>query len=62
MQKIAILIFTEIIISLPEFLDDCAIDAFNKFSDNNMHVAQSLFLEFHGPETGLEDQFDTVRE
>jgi len=45
-----------------EFLDDSAIDAFNKFSNNDMHVAQSLFLEFHGPETGLEDQFDTVRE
>lgn len=43
-----------------EFLDDKAIEAFNKFSKYNMPVAQSLFLEFHGPALGLEDQFNTV--
>ncbi|XP_005108354.1 probable D-lactate dehydrogenase, mitochondrial [Aplysia californica] len=45
-----------------EFLDDVAIEAFNKFSKFDMTVAQSLFLEFHGPALGLEDQFNTVKE
>jgi len=46
-----------------EFLDDSAIDAFNKFSGEPAKpVAQSLFLEFHGPAIGLEDQFNTVKE
>ncbi|KAK0041448.1 D-lactate dehydrogenase mitochondrial [Biomphalaria pfeifferi] len=45
-----------------EFLDDKAIEAFNKFSKYNMPVAQSLFLEFHGPALGLEDQFNTVKD
>ncbi|KAH9515656.1 hypothetical protein Btru_011655 [Bulinus truncatus] len=45
-----------------EFLDDKAIEAFNKFSKFNMPVAHSLFLEFHGPALGLEDQFNTVKD
>ncbi|XP_059146329.1 probable D-lactate dehydrogenase, mitochondrial [Physella acuta] len=45
-----------------EFLDDKAIEAFNKHSKFNMPVAQSLFLEFHGPALGLEDQFNTIKE
>lgn len=43
-----------------EFLDDTAINAFNKYSKFNMTVANSLFLEFHGPAQGLDNQFDTV--
>ncbi|BFZ12555.1 hypothetical protein BsWGS_15595 [Bradybaena similaris] len=45
-----------------EFLDDTAINAFNKYSKFNMTVANSLFLEFHGPAQGLDNQFDTVKE
>lgn len=43
-----------------EYLDDVSIDAFNKYSNYNMNVSQTLFMEFHGPAIGLEDQFNTV--
>ncbi|GFS20019.1 lactate dehydrogenase D [Elysia marginata] len=45
-----------------EFLDDSAIDCFNRFCKYDMTVAHSLFLEFHGPAYGLEDQFQSVKE
>ncbi|RUS92148.1 hypothetical protein EGW08_000001 [Elysia chlorotica] len=45
-----------------EFLDDTAIDCFNRYSKYNMTVANSLFLEFHGPAYGLDDQFQSVKE
>ncbi|GFO30436.1 lactate dehydrogenase d [Plakobranchus ocellatus] len=45
-----------------EFLDDTAIAAFNRFSKYDMTEAQTLFLEFHGPAYGLDDQFQSVKE
>ncbi|XP_025115448.1 probable D-lactate dehydrogenase, mitochondrial isoform X2 [Pomacea canaliculata] len=39
-----------------EFLDEVAIDAFNKFSKFNMKVSPSLFLEFHGSSSGVKEQ------
>ncbi|KAK7498890.1 hypothetical protein BaRGS_00009982 [Batillaria attramentaria] len=43
-----------------EFLDDVAIDAFNKYSKYDMKVKPSLFLEFHGSEAALEEQIQVV--
>nr|KAG5707878.1 hypothetical protein BaRGS_031609 [Batillaria attramentaria] len=45
-----------------EFLDDVAIDAFNKYSKYDMKVKPSLFLEFHGSEAALEEQIQVVEE
>ncbi|KAK3608029.1 hypothetical protein CHS0354_031015 [Potamilus streckersoni] len=45
-----------------EFLDEVSVDACNKFSKLNMKVAPSLFLEFHGNASGLEDQTKLVAE
>ncbi|KAL3860695.1 hypothetical protein ACJMK2_010786 [Sinanodonta woodiana] len=43
-----------------EFLDEVSVDACNKFSKLNMTVAPSLFLEFHGNASVLEDQTKLV--
>lgn len=45
-----------------EFLDDLAIDAFNKFSHYDMTVAPSLFLEFHGTPSSVQEQVAVVEE
>ncbi|XP_076448799.1 putative D-lactate dehydrogenase, mitochondrial [Babylonia areolata] len=45
-----------------EFLDEVAIDAFNKFSKYDMKVAPSLFLEFHGSPSAVEEQVAVVEE
>ncbi|XP_048254771.1 probable D-lactate dehydrogenase, mitochondrial isoform X2 [Haliotis rufescens] len=45
-----------------EFLDEVTIDAFNKYSKFDMKVAPSLFLEFHGPASGLDNQVSVVEE
>ena len=37
-----------------------AIDAFNKFSHFDMKVAPSLFLEFHGSPSAVEEQVAVV--
>jgi D-lactate dehydrogenase (cytochrome) len=41
-------------------LDDAAIDAFNKFSKFDMEVLPTLFLEFHGSPSSVEEQVDVV--
>ena len=43
-----------------EFLDEVSIDAVNKYSKLNKEVAPSLFLEFHGSESALNDQVKDV--
>ena len=43
-----------------EFLDEVSVDACNKYSNLDLTVAPSLFLEFHGFEAGLQEQVDTV--
>ena len=43
-----------------EFLDEVSIDAVNKYSKLNKEVAPSLFLEFHGSESALNDQVKVV--
>ncbi|ESO82875.1 hypothetical protein LOTGIDRAFT_229861 [Lottia gigantea] len=45
-----------------EFLDEVAIDAFNKYSKYDMKVAPSLFMEFTGNEGTLAKQVDLVSE
>ncbi|KAK7114731.1 probable D-lactate dehydrogenase, mitochondrial isoform X1 [Littorina saxatilis] len=45
-----------------EFLDEAAIDAFNKYSKFDMKVAPSLFLEFHGSPSSVEEQKEVVEE
>ena len=47
-------------ILLTEFLDEVSIDAVNKYSKLSMEVAPSLFLEFHGTESSLNDQVKVV--
>ncbi|XP_044126232.1 probable D-lactate dehydrogenase, mitochondrial [Bufo gargarizans] len=39
-----------------EFLDDVMIDACNKFSNLHYPTQPTLFLEFHGTETGVKEQ------
>ncbi|BFZ19542.1 hypothetical protein BsWGS_22581 [Bradybaena similaris] len=43
-----------------EFLDDCAIKAFNAYSDFHMTIAHSLFMEFHGTEGSVRDQYKEI--
>ncbi|KAL5021434.1 hypothetical protein ScPMuIL_000589 [Solemya velum] len=43
-----------------EFLDEVAVDACNKYSKLDLNVAPSLFLEFHGSGTSLEEQVSIV--
>ena len=43
-----------------EFLDEVAIDAFNKYSKFDMKVAPSLFLEFHGSPSAVKEQVAIV--
>ena len=43
-----------------EFLDEVAIDAFNKYSKFDMKVAPSLFLEFHGSPSAVKEQVAVV--
>lgn len=45
-----------------EFLDEVSIDACNRYSKLDLPVAPSLFLEFHGAESGLKDQVKVVEE
>lgn len=45
-----------------EFLDEVAIDAFNKYSKYDMPVKPSLFLEFHGSAKSLDEQISVVEE
>lgn len=48
---------TSLTLSLvPEFLDEITIDACNRYSNTNLTVAPTLFLEFHGSEQALEEQ------
>ena len=43
-------------IYFPEFLDEVSIDAVNKFNKMDMKVAPSLFLEFTGSPSSLDEQ------
>ncbi|KAK6185490.1 hypothetical protein SNE40_007712 [Patella caerulea] len=45
-----------------EFLDEVAIDAFNKYSKYDMNVAPSLFMEFAGSDGTLDKQVEVVSE
>jgi D-lactate dehydrogenase (cytochrome) len=43
-----------------ELVDDETIDAINKFSKLDLPVAPTLFLEFHGSTTAVQEQSETV--
>lgn len=43
-----------------EFLDEVSIDACNKYSNMDMRVAPSLFLEFSGSPKSLDDNAEIV--
>lgn len=43
-----------------EFLDEVSIDAVNKFNKMDMKVAPSLFLEFTGSPSSLDEQASVV--
>ncbi len=43
-----------------ELLDDVQIDAVNRYAKSDYAVAPTLFLEFHGSETGIREQAETV--
>ncbi|CAH1780049.1 unnamed protein product [Owenia fusiformis] len=45
-----------------EFLDDVMMDAVNRYSSMDYPVAPSLFLEFHGSESHVQDQAKAVGE
>lgn len=45
-----------------EFLDEVQVDACNKFSGLNNKIAPTLFLEFHGSISGVQEQSDRVAE
>lgn len=45
-----------------EFMDDVMIDACNKYSKLSLQVAPTLFLEFHGAASALDDQVKVVEE
>ena len=45
-----------------ELLDDLEMDAVNKFSKLDYPVKDTLFLEFHGTETGVKEQAEMVQE
>ncbi|XP_069822562.1 probable D-lactate dehydrogenase, mitochondrial isoform X2 [Dendropsophus ebraccatus] len=45
-----------------EFLDDVMIDACNKFNGLSYTVLPTLFLEFHGTETGVKEQVQQTEE
>lgn len=43
-----------------EFLDEAQMDAVNRYSGLNEPVAPTLFLEFHGTDSGVREQADLV--
>lgn len=45
-----------------EFMDDVMIDACNKYSKLSLQVAPTLFLEFHGAASALDEQVKVVEE
>ncbi|XP_015999317.2 probable D-lactate dehydrogenase, mitochondrial [Rousettus aegyptiacus] len=45
-----------------EFLDEITIDACNRYSNTNLTVAPTLFLEFHGSEQALGEQSQRAEE
>ena len=56
-HKIQILkIWIHLLDFISEFLDEVSIDAVNKYSKMDMKVAPSLFLEFTGSPSSLDEQ------
>ncbi|GLQ05800.1 FAD-binding oxidoreductase [Sneathiella chinensis] len=61
-QAVILTIQAGIPVARIELADEVQIDAINKYSNMTLPVQPSLFLEFHGSETGVEEQARQVGE